>query len=317
MTAAVGLPWRVERRLGEGAFAEVLLVEGAAGPLACKLARPQPAAVVDEVSPSSEEGAFWAKAIELGTASATPWDADPNAVLEAESRTLARIRHPAFVRLESWGKTHIDGAERVWLLLEWIDGQSWRGCMGTRVRVAQVVELARGIAEVQQRGELDFHGDLKPENLMLDRDGRVRVIDPASGALERDAKGTVRRMLVTDWYSPWRTPSDLPAIGMLAIEAATGQHALVDRKGSSSPPARTLGPALTTYLARASRTGTEQMAERITRMPMPRELAPSLPHGLEQAALRCLGLSWDGQRLEMMEPYGSVAEAAADLARYA
>ena len=325
MATIPGLPWRVERRLGEGAYAEVFLVDGPGGRLACKLARPaaskprEQASSGTSTSGSSDGDRFWARGVQLGTGSATPWDAEPNAVLEAEGHALARIHHPAFVRLESWGRCGGPEAPRVWLLLEWIEGQTWRGCMGSRVRLAHVVELARAIAEAHQRGELDHHGDLKPENLLLDRAGRVRIVDPASGSLERDAYGTVRKMLVTDWYSPWRTPSDLPAIGLLAIEAETGEHPLCAVAASKSGPSSTrpLGPGLTAYLGRAGRTGAEAMVDRITRMRMPRELSPSMPHGLEQSALRCLGLAWDGRQLEMVEPYGSVAEAGADLARYA
>ncbi|MCA9719805.1 MAG: serine/threonine protein kinase, partial [Myxococcales bacterium] len=93
-----------------------------------------------------------------------------------EAKALARLAHPNIVAIHDVG-THGD---RVWIAMELVDGETlaaWaRGTTRTIAAALRVlVDGARGVAAAHAAGLV--HRDLKPENVMIDRAGRVRVMD--------------------------------------------------------------------------------------------------------------------------------------------
>jgi serine/threonine protein kinase/WD40 repeat protein len=98
-----------------------------------------------------------------------------------EMRALGQLQHPNIVAAQ-----HADEVDGVpYLAMEYVDGVSLSSLLseaqgrGQRMPVAAVCELIRqaseGIQYAHEQGIL--HRDLKPGNLMLDRQGRVRVLD--------------------------------------------------------------------------------------------------------------------------------------------
>ena len=93
-----------------------------------------------------------------------------------EGRALARVEHPAVVRVFDVGEH--DG--RVFLAMEFFDGEDlashWASArLGPHARVATIVAAGRGLAAVHA-AEL-VHRDFKPKNVLVDRSGRVAVTD--------------------------------------------------------------------------------------------------------------------------------------------
>jgi serine/threonine-protein kinase len=93
-----------------------------------------------------------------------------------EARATARFSHPNIVAI--YGVGEFDGSPYV--ALEYVEGQTLRERMATAPPgPEEVVELglsvARALEEAHRRNIL--HCDLKPENVMIARDGRLRLFD--------------------------------------------------------------------------------------------------------------------------------------------
>jgi eukaryotic-like serine/threonine-protein kinase len=101
---------------------------------------------------------------------------DGQARMLREAQALAKLSHPHIVTIYDVG-TH-EG--RVWLAMEFVDGLTLSDWLAQRPRawpeVLGVISAAgRGVAAAHEAGLL--HRDLKPDNIMISVDGRVRVMD--------------------------------------------------------------------------------------------------------------------------------------------
>ncbi|WP_233998842.1 bifunctional protein-serine/threonine kinase/phosphatase [Microbulbifer pacificus] len=161
----------------------------------------------------------------------------------AEEWTGRRLDHPAIVKVFPPKK------ERRFLyhVMEYVDGQNLRQWMQlnpqppldqVRNLVQQLVSALRRL----QRLEI-VHGDLKPENIMLDSSGRLKLID-LGGA---NAAGLLELLRYQDSAPPgsknYCAPeyfvgdgashrSDIFSLGVIAYEMLTGQYPYKERLGS-------------------------------------------------------------------------------------
>ena len=91
---------------------------------------------------------------------------------EFEARTVAALNHPNIVAIYDVGAE--DGVS--YIVSELIEGQPLRGsALGLRKSLDCAVQIANGIAAAHAAGIV--HRDLKPDNIMLTRDGRVKILD--------------------------------------------------------------------------------------------------------------------------------------------
>lgn len=222
---------------------------------------------------------------------------DAARALEHEAAAAAGLDHPGIVRIHEFGSA--DG--RVYLAMEWVEGTDLGRWLPTRVvPPMEAARLFRGIAEAVAHAHEHglFHHDLKPGNVLVDAQGRVRLTDfglarragTAWGAMQGPmGHGTPQYAApeqASDQYGEPRAVTDVFALGGLLY------FLLTDR-----PPFRgeTASGTLRAVL-------TEEP-------PSPRALRPGIPEDLEAICLRCL-------EKRPSRRYPSVREVVAEVDRF-
>jgi serine/threonine protein kinase len=191
---------------------------------------------------------------------------DDGGVREAlrEARSLARLEHPGIVGVHAAGESQLIAGESLacaYVEMQLIDGVDLRSWLTSEREASEVLSLlctaGRALAHAHAAGIV--HRDFKPENLMIERSGRVKVIDfglalvaeAGDAALAKwqagaDAIGT--RATATGvvrgtpgYMAPEasqglpRAASDQFALAVVIREALTGRHPFATDDGPSGP----------------------------------------------------------------------------------
>lgn len=151
-----------------------------------------------------------------------------------EARTTARFNHPHIVTVYAAGVF----AGQPYLALEFVDGPTLRERLESQpLSVPEVFRACRAIgealAEAHRHGVV--HADLKPENVIIPRDGRLRVVDfglaRLVGADHAAASGTPAYMAPERWQgSPPGPAMDVWALGVLLFELLEGRRPWADHE---------------------------------------------------------------------------------------
>src|SRR5690625_1015759 len=124
-------------------------------------------------------------------------------LLKHERQTLAQLSHPGIARLLDGGISK-DG--RPFLVMDWIDGQTLD--VWCRTRQPSLAEILRVFHEACQavaaaHRALVVHGDIKPTNLKITREGRVCLLDfGLSQLLEHSHDAQTPRALTPRFAAP-------------------------------------------------------------------------------------------------------------------
>ena len=191
---------------------------------------------------------------------------DGGAAILEEGRLLARVHHRNVVSI--YGADRID--DRVGLWMELIDGETLQQAMerGHAFSPADAVriglELASAIGAVHDAGL--FHRDVKPQNIMLARDGRVVLMDFGTGHDARKGEplglsGTPLYLApeLLDGHPPSAT-TDVYSVGVVLFFLLTRTHPVraktltalyAAHQGRATPDVRQLRPDVPRALALA------------------------------------------------------------------
>src|SRR3954449_1545889 len=149
-----------------------------------------------------------------------------------EARAVARLNHPHVVTVIDAGED--DGAP--YIVFEYVAGETLKdrikrlGRLPVSEAVAYAIEIGRAL-ECAHVNRL-VHRDVKPQNVLIDPDGRAKVTDFGI-ARSLEAKGltaTGRVLGTTDYVSPEQAlghqvteQSDIYSLGIVLYEMLTGE----------------------------------------------------------------------------------------------
>ena len=217
-------------------------------------------------------------------------DADDDAYIEqakTEFEVAQKVKHPAIVRIydcrvkKSWFK--VSGIE---LLEEYVEGKTLEELLageGRRPTMGELVviflQITSALVMMHRRGI--YHGDLKPGNIMLTKDGKVKLIDLGTAWIKGRDKNRIQG---TPQYMAPETPTDkvvdertdIYNLGATMYRMFTGRYANV-----GTPKA-----------GEVSRSG---------KLPPPSQLDPKIPGKLSETIVACIDPNRDKRPAGMFE----------------
>ncbi|MBW8896741.1 MAG: protein kinase [Massilia sp.] len=162
--------------------------------------------------------------------------------LVREARLAASLRHAAFVKIHAIE----EDAGRQYIVMERVQGRTLKQILQAGpVPLGEALDWAGQVAQAMRAAHASglVHGDIKPSNLMVEDDGRVRILDfglalrqdtlatetvslgSTSAASQSDPQGTIAYM------APERllgaapdARADVYALGVILYELACGQR---------------------------------------------------------------------------------------------
>jgi eukaryotic-like serine/threonine-protein kinase len=208
---------------------------------------------------------------------------------------LARtISHRNICRMHDLGRE--EGA--YYITMEYVPGEDLKsfihrvGALPISKAVSVAIQICEGLAEAHRVGVV--HRDLKPQNIMIDREGNARIMDFGIARSVRGKGITGANMMIgtPEYMSPEQVDgrevdrrSDIYSLGIVLFEMLTGR---LPFEGD-------------TPLAVAVKQKSEPA-------PDPRKVSPQIPVDLSHAILRCLEKARDKR-------YQGADELSADLAK--
>jgi non-specific serine/threonine protein kinase/serine/threonine-protein kinase len=225
-------------------------------------------------------------------------DDSAHRIFQRERHMLVRLDHPNIARLIDWGA--VSGGP-LYLILEYVEGEPLlahcaRRELGLDERLALFREVCAAVQHAHQ--QLVVHRDLKPGNILVSRNGMVKLLDfGISAALESAVPphSTMLQRMTPAYASPEQlvgepasVSTDIYSLGAVLYEMLTGR--LPYQSGTRSVPEE--DPVPPSHAAALAGIGSGQLAG-----------------DLDAIVLKTL-------RKDPRERYPSVEQLAADIGRY-
>ena len=159
-------------------------------------------------------------------------DSDQLERFRREARAVAQLSHPHIVGVIDYGED--DG--RPYIVFEYVEGETLKerirrtGRLPSTEAVAYAIEIARALGVAHARHIV--HRDVKPQNVLIDDEGRAKVTDfGIARTLDEEGLTADGRVLgTTDYVSPEQAlgrpvtgQSDLYSLGIVLYEMLTGE----------------------------------------------------------------------------------------------
>jgi serine/threonine-protein kinase len=208
-----------------------------------------------------------------------------------EAKAAASLSHAHLVGIHDWGE--LDGT--YYIVMEYVEGETLKDKIRREERLGGAETVRIGLqllaaVEYAHRNRV-IHRDIKPQNVMLDRDGNVKVMDFGIARAGDSGMTEAGSILGTAQYlapeqakgQPVDERSDLYSVGIVLYEMLTGA---VPFKGDT---------AVTVALKHVNEVPRE-----------PAQVVPGLPYALNQIVLKAVAK-------DPADRYQNAAEFARDL----
>lgn len=193
-----------------------------------------------------------------------------DALIRSEAELLQDTRHANLVKVRELFE--IDG--RPVVVMDYVRGKTLREKIRALegIRLNWFLAIVRALQRLRETTEFEYHGDLKPENVIIKPSGTAVMIDPAL----RGDKGAL--ISTTPHYNPLllRSPkADVMGIGIMLYEILTGTLPFDEVPWQ--------------YSGREQGGEVERLSlSYFLSYPPPRTLNPNTPEALERMCYRCL-----------------------------
>ncbi len=215
-----------------------------------------------------------------------------------ESQAAASLSHPNIVNVYDVGAEEVDGERIYYIVMEYINGKTLKGIIREKGKLSleETLDYSIQIAEALEHAHKNHivHRDIKPHNIMITEDGRVKVTDfgIARAATASTVTNTSNVIGSVHYFSPEQArggytdeKSDIYSLGIVIYEMITGK---VPYEGDSP-----ISVAL------------KHIQEEV--LP-PRSIDPTIPVSLENIIMKCVKKS-------QLDRYNNASELLRDLRR--
>ncbi|MBR3753068.1 MAG: Stk1 family PASTA domain-containing Ser/Thr kinase [Ruminiclostridium sp.] len=202
-------------------------------------------------------------------------DSDFRRRFHEEARAVAMLSHPNIVSV--YDDSHGDDLD--YIVMELIDGITLKqymkkknGTLNWREALYFTTQIVRALGHAHSRGII--HRDIKPQNIMVLRDGSVKVADFGIARVMSAAQATM-------------TQEALGSVHYISPEQARGSH--IDARADIYSAGVVLYEMLTGRLPFEGDTPVAVAIQHINATPLsPRELNPDIPVGLEEITMKAM-----------------------------
>ena len=205
-------------------------------------------------------------------------DADFRRRFNAESQAVAQLSHPNIVSVYDVSR----GGDTEYIVMELIDGitlkqyMEKRGQLNWRESLHFITQIMRGLSHAHSRGIV--HRDIKPQNIMVLRDGSVKVADFGIACLE-NASQTL-------------TQEALGSVHYISPEQARGDR--MDARSDIYSAGVVLYEMLAGRLPFEGDSAVSVAIQHLSSIPLaPREINPDIPEQLELICMKAMSPDLD------------------------
>ena len=224
-----------------------------------------------------------------------------------EAQSAASLNHPNIVAVYDTGEEIVSDATNrslaiPYIVMEYVEGHTVKELIsdGTAVPINEAIEIVSGVLSALQYSHANHlvHRDIKPGNIMLTPEGKVKVMDFGIARALTDSQATMTQTNAVVGTAQYLSPeqargetvderSDLYSTGVVLFELLTGR-----------PPFKGDSAVAVAY----------QHVEQIP--PTPSSILSDIPDSLDRVVLKALAKIRDDR-------YRSAAEMLSDLQRVA